>query len=705
MLSVHNSSFSSIPVRTTPQPWEDMASLVSRVAGCMGYKNPQWILHPEENSSTIQPFNLCMLREKKDYLFFEHLLQLDEEMQYSLSLHRFTQHIQVPKSLNLYKSSEVQRPLLSRHTFQTFFRPYSATAVCSACLAEQPAYGRLYWSIFPVVACLRHNIFLTYQCPACFRSIPLLRSSLSHCPRCKSGDYRASPTISLAIHENFQEDQALLLSYLGIENVYRDDYVRSNGNFPLRDILPWQYFQLLDAFRCILSPLFPNAPFLQGKAEARMLLRQHSRPNCTLTLPEWSVLIATFHWLFTAWPDNFFVFLDAFPNIKSSRVRKRDQERTAGVQRDFGVLYEKWLYGRLTDPAFTFLRQAFESYLNKHYTGGEITRRLLPFRDTPMQQRYDERPYMTKIQTLVALGVGEQVLQSLINQGLLRTLKKPLGQTGKRTLYLIEKKSIEVLQREWDGLLPLDVLIKSRLGVTKAIVLSLEQAGILLPRRGPSVDSYKIHLYSQKDIVQFEHALLSRSVSVSVCSTNVLPLPKISNQIGISLIEIINEVLSGRLPLFEVKGNQPLFHRLVLPCDQIPNFLREYKRRQYEEQGLLTISDAAKCIRVSEKVIRRWAQLGLLKSEKLVIGGKQPPLLFRKIDVEVFHRTYVFADEVSERLRVVPHTVRKYVRRGTLHPILGRMAGKGGNQLIFHRDEIEAFIASKMVESSKLSND
>jgi len=368
-------SISPIPARVAPQPWEDLASYISRLAREMGYENPRWLLHPEGVVSSVRPFNLCLLRHQADYHFFEQLLYLSEETLYGLTLHRFAHSMLEPELSHQNMRGEVQRPLLfSRYVFQTFFHPYSATKVCSKCLEQEPAYGRLYWSVLPVVACLRHNIFLTDLCPVCSSPIPLLRPSLACCPRCKQGDYREALAIPLPAEASFRGGTALLLYHLGIESVPAEDNAMRKCPPPLIGLLPWQYFRLLDACRCILGPLLPDAPFIQRGAEDDGRLRSHPRHHSTLTSLEWSVVISTFHWLFTDWPDNFFSFLDSFPRTKSSRARKRDQERTAGVQRDFGLLYEKWLYKRLAHSAFSFLRQAFEDYLRVRYTTGEVTR-------------------------------------------------------------------------------------------------------------------------------------------------------------------------------------------------------------------------------------------------------------------------------------------------------------------------------------------
>src|ERR1700674_4511552 len=134
------SPLAPIPARVIPCPWEDFASYITRVAAEMGYKNPGWILHPEGVTSTVQPYNLCTLRRKVDYHFLERLLCLDEAAIYGLTLHRFAVCLLDPEVSRPAIPEEVQRPLLTRYTFQTFFHPYSATKVCSVCLAEDSAH-------------------------------------------------------------------------------------------------------------------------------------------------------------------------------------------------------------------------------------------------------------------------------------------------------------------------------------------------------------------------------------------------------------------------------------------------------------------------------------------------------------------------------------------------------------------------------------
>ena len=110
-----------IPARVVPQPWEDLASYISRLAVEMGYRNPGWLLHPEEVDSAVRPFNLCLLRRKADYQFFERLLCLSEESLYGLTLHRFALCLPVPEVSRPTISEEIRR----RFSRDTSFRRFS----------------------------------------------------------------------------------------------------------------------------------------------------------------------------------------------------------------------------------------------------------------------------------------------------------------------------------------------------------------------------------------------------------------------------------------------------------------------------------------------------------------------------------------------------------------------------------------------------
>src|SRR5260370_4457838 len=329
--------------------------------------------------------------------------------------------------------------------------------------------------------------------------------------------------------------------------------------------------------------------------------------------------------------------------------------------------------------------------MRKRYTGGEVTRRLLPFK-SQSEERLRERSYSTKAQAKTVLGVGEEVLQALINQGILRTVKKPMGSAQSRTLFLIDKGSAQALLREWEDLIPLDAVARSFLGTTRAGVIELEDAGILLPKRGPNTDGYKFRLYSDADIKQLEKNLLLHSRKAFECPADCVSLPKFAYLVGIPLVDLLKEIFEGHFILVETDAHQSLLQRLVISRVGIRGFLEEFKQKRREKLGFLTFHQVALKLGISERVLKRWTRNGLLDGRKLAIDGKKPTLLFQKEALETFHSTYIFMEEAAQWLGVVPSTVRKYMYKGILHPVVGRSTGDGSNRLLFLRQEIESLL-------------
>ncbi len=283
-----------LPARVKPEPWEDLASLLSRTAVEMGYKQVNWLLQPEDCFYSRLDPPVCFLREDVAYHYLGHLLQLNEETLYELTFHRFLLRMYAPDEVQPSPSGYLQRPLFLPKVQAThrLFLPKLAARVCPRCLAEEPACGVLYWNIGPVIACLKHHIFLIDCCPHCRGKIPLLRSALTHCPRCSSGDYRLAPTVDLPEEPLFLSNQALILAHLGVEEEYRRDIPTEYGESRLYGLLPWQYFQLLKSFRNVLEPFFPDHPLLQTVAGPPLLSERRAGINFKSSL----VLQRDFFW-------------------------------------------------------------------------------------------------------------------------------------------------------------------------------------------------------------------------------------------------------------------------------------------------------------------------------------------------------------------------------------------------------------------------
>lgn len=200
-----------LPRRAVPYPWEDLSSLLCRVARKMGYPDVRWILCPQGSSYGINASDLPLLTKQRDILLLQQQLLLDEA-----TLSSLTTHIFVPVLDDLVRPEHNGTLRLRPHLFASYFLEYPRTRICSQCLAEGPAYDRLYWRMRYVFFCPLHRIRLREFCPHCSRSISALRLEPFRCPSCQRGDYREPGLAPIAQDYLLQVGAVLFLRALGI---------------------------------------------------------------------------------------------------------------------------------------------------------------------------------------------------------------------------------------------------------------------------------------------------------------------------------------------------------------------------------------------------------------------------------------------------------------------------------------------------------
>jgi len=560
-----------LPLRVVPKPWEDLPSLLTRTAVRMGYPSPRWILRAEEVAYDMETANPCLLHKSADYQYLQHLLLLDEETLYQCTYHRFAEQLQPPVEFFGGGPDEIQRPLLGQNAAVAVFDPYASTKVCPLCLAEEPAHGRLYWNVRHVVLCPRHHVFLVDRCPRCLKPIPLLRPSLICCPKCHVGDYRAAQAI-VATHPLLRSGQRLTLNRLGMKGMGEEHEEGELAHSPLLDLLPWHYFLLLNAFRHILFVFSPDDPFLPLDPELRALLGQPHLLARAASSPLWPVLTAVVPFIFASWPEHFFAFLQAL-------LRRGDKEgKTLHEGRDFGRFRTAWLYDALQDPAFSFLREAYESYLKRCYIGHS---HLAP------RDRLD----ITIRDAQKELGITRSEVNALIDQGLLRVIRAPISVNGKKSLARLERASVATLLREWEGLLPSWKVILTILGVNSKMQLLLERQRWLLPVQGPLIDGYPIQLYQAAQVNRLVTTLLHWATKMPLPVKEGTTLCEALSVEDLMSADLLAEALEGRVILTDT-GWGPLFERLLLPRAELHRLFEVGKRRR-EERGLLTLGEVA----------------------------------------------------------------------------------------------------------------
>jgi hypothetical protein len=297
-----------------PHPWEDLASVISRVARNRGDEFADWVLRFHDSSYRLSADIIPVVARRADYQFLGHLLRLDEAMLYQLTLHRLAVALQPPDSaIRRRKEHDSERPLLSAAVLERFCLPLTTTRVCPACLDEQEGYDRLYWRLRLILICPRHMLFLIDRCPRCALPIPALRLSLTTCPHCGIGDYRTAKRWSLPPSTLLSTGELFLLHRLGIDQVTAQGSFSPLDNSPLSSMESWQCFQLLDLFGSVYRHLLPDALFayVGWKVGLHVVLTSPVPPEVKALAKQ----IGLFHALFISWPQQCLAFMEVLEQI------------------------------------------------------------------------------------------------------------------------------------------------------------------------------------------------------------------------------------------------------------------------------------------------------------------------------------------------------------------------------------------------------
>jgi len=314
-----------------PFSWENLPSLLARVADRMGYRRTEEIWHSPSGSMRryrLSPSEILLLQRSDDYRFMEETLLLEKDILYTLTLHRFASALQpptfkdpLPRQNALWNT--VERQLLLMETVSRFCLPSLTTRVCPACLEEKYVYERLYWNIRPVLICPHHHLFLVDRCPKCHWLIPAIRrTALWECSYCNRGDYRSAKRTTLS-HDSLQyQSQLMFLHELGVDEPLSKNIPSLFQNSSLKSLQPWEYF---DVFNCFGSV----APYLRPERTLTSLCRLFGLPDESslsqgLEHHRTALQISLFHALFVSWPDHVYETLYGAFSLSHSKHQDRD---------------------------------------------------------------------------------------------------------------------------------------------------------------------------------------------------------------------------------------------------------------------------------------------------------------------------------------------------------------------------------------------
>jgi len=495
-----------------------------------------------------------------------------------------------------------------------------------------------------------------------------MRSSVTRCPHCKNGDYRRAQCIAANEGSFFHLGQNLIWHHLESMSVeQKDDFALLVGS-PLLELPSWEYFRLLDVFLNILPRLFPDDPFLQVNPEIQKHLRRSGEIHGPFTFFEWIALTATFHYIFASWPNHFFAFLDDL-------VRSRRKEDPIGYEsRDFGNLSRK-IYHDLSEPVFSFLREAYENYLKTSYIGNSRI---------PAQERYS----ITITRTVQVLGIFQGEVDAFINQGLLRVAQEPIKVQNRTMKRRIERAGVERLCQEWKTLATFYKVSYSLFDARGDTMHILYKKGWLIPVRGPAIDGYPIEMYRTIDVNTFITGLLSRAVNAPYIAGESISLSTLSTSNIATIESILDAIFDGKLVPINTNTSAPLFRQLMLSYTQIYHW-QDTQKAKSEGQIFLTREEVADVLGIRTHVVTHLVKNGLLIEEE---GKDLLHSLFRWDRIEAFRQIYVFSREAAALLDVFPAILYKYMNEGKIHPVLASNGINHRITLLFRREDVRSLL-------------
>jgi hypothetical protein len=527
--------------------------------------------------------------------------------------------------------------------------PVNATGkYCPSCILEKP-HQQIQWELPYVTACIEHRCVLEDTCCLCGRK---LNGNLVIRGRCTCGASLADQ-IATTVSEQ--------ISYQEI--IYDKLELRKNGaiaglsNNPTFSLPSSDLFLLLDTIASNVKYI-PNF-IVKASCHSPNLYNHMLYQEALRSLD--------------SWPQNFVEFLEGYRLIPKAANLK------TGIERDFAPLLRA-LRRRLTGKSFEFLKDTMEGYLVREWSGGVLTTKIKKF--PKISERTDEQRYVTLSKAEKELNTKRGTLIALIQAGKLAAIVKRVGPNY--TQYLIERQGVERLKSQWQSLLG-DKQVAAILNIGKRMVITLAKEDILRPVRGKNIDGHPVWLFDEESIKSFA----SKYQSLETLDNGSSPGDFVPFHSAIKYLSFLKVGMPGLIRLIDEGRLKPVLDpngaglaAMMFNKSDLEKLVESHIEKRRNEIGL-TVQDAAKSLGVKDVVIKRWAQMGLLKA-----SCDRKAIHVSQADIYKFKEEYLFTEEVAERLGVTPQTVADWARRGKIKACSGPRID-GGGRLIFRADEIQ----------------
>lgn len=443
------------------EPGESLPSLLARLQAANYYASPRAMadvcrphLPPGENLS------LPHLAETWPVL--SEVTRLPPADLYQASFHPYAPALALPWETVSYVSlpDGEEVPLLSARMRRLFLRPLQDAQYCPACLADGRYHRRPWWNLLAAI-CPQHECLLQWGCPYCQQKLPVAAIVTGQCQSCV-GDLTAAPFVSVS-HDNWG-----LWVHHQLQSWWGDT---SELPLPGQVTMPEQPVPILLEILRVLATMAARLP--ETMLHTLPSLDLSLEPVNLRALPTPRQVYCTYATAMKAmvnWPQAFHQFLAAY--------RQRPGVAAGQVTDDFAPLYLDWLEKRWQRPEFAFIQAAFDDFLVANYPLSRSVTRLDRYRHS--QALRDRFPYLTQAEAAERLGVEPEIVQRLVDEGILVDYERGEGQQRHwhQRLRIVRRLEFVDLQRRWQAGIPLEDLARI-LDVDEQMVESLVKAALL----------------------------------------------------------------------------------------------------------------------------------------------------------------------------------------------------------------------------------
>ncbi|EAW36769.1 TniQ family protein [Lyngbya sp. PCC 8106] len=628
----------SKPLLNRPQPKTDesLSGYFLRLTESNFYESCRWIFDLAKISQ--HQYNANLLEpQKNDFFTLSELTGVAEEKLWSMTF-LASQQDGSDNSIKLFN-----------HSLPGYFIHKKTTKICPICLQESP-YRRKIWDISLVTTCPIHRCLLVDKCCQCGKFLNWSQSSVVRC-KCEQ-DWRQVTPI-------FVETSEVILSkiiYFSSEFNQTNSFFDANN--PLRTI---HLENLLKAVIFIAGQL-SNTCDTTGKFIGVM------KPNSKIH----SVLYQALQ-KFDHWPENFFAFLDWRKN------QELPSPRSIGINKDFGSFYRK-LYTDFPKPTYSFLHEAFETYLTQNWDGGYLNVKLSRLHESICEHRN----FIPATEAAKQLGTSEASIVRLVQLGKLEGTTKTMG---KRMMTLVKIGSLASYQKKQEKALK-TTEVANFLGIGNRTVVDLVAYSCIQALRGPSIDGYSRWLIE------------SESPEILIKNLDAAVEVGFHGEGEIISFSIAVRKLSG-LQYTTGKFTRLILDGLIQPCGKrMGTGLEQYSFRKEDIEGLirqsvqadkatfLTVRDVAQRLGIKQEVAAFWMDKGLIPCEYQTPGKSRRHRQVKTDEIEEFRNKYVTAIQLSQELGTSPRKLTQMLMKQNIIPVTGHCID-GGRQYLFKRDDIK----------------